>query len=232
MCYHEGMKTTRLALLIALLAAAGAACAIHVPWESMDDYDGVRVVMLVTPDDADVLLNGRFIGAAYEYADPRVALRLASRANELVFRREGFREQAIDLRDYPSRRITLRVELAPEAGAAPPAGAGPATPPTPADRDQAYEAQSEPLPPLPAERPAAAERFLVEVALTVAPEEAAVYIDGRFWGVAPAAGQFMALRLPPGKYAFAAFKPGYAPGAREVVIPKQERYELKIALEK
>ena len=71
------MKSIRLALVIALLAGAGAACAFHIPWETMDDYDGVRVVMRVTPDDADVLLNGRFIGAAYEYADSRAALRLA-----------------------------------------------------------------------------------------------------------------------------------------------------------
>lgn len=226
------MKTTRLALVIALLAGTGAACAIHIPWEAMDDYDGVRVVMLVTPDDADVLLNGRFIGAAYEYADSRVALRLASRANELVFRREGFREQAVDLRDYPSRRITLRVDLAPAAGAAAAAAARPAAPPAPADRDQAYEAKSEPLPPLPPQPPAAQERFLVEVALTVTPEEAAVYVDGRFWGVAPAAGTFMVLRLPPGKHAVAAFKPGYAPDAREIMVPKQEKYELKIALGK
>ena len=68
------------------------------------------------------------------------------------------------------------------------------------------------------------------MALTVTPEEAAVYVDGRFWGVAPAAGKFMALRLPPGKHAFAAFKPGYAPHAREILVPKQERYELRIAL--
>jgi hypothetical protein len=226
------MKSNRFALLIALLAAGGAACAIHIPWELMDDNDGVRVVMLVTPDDADVLLNGRFIGAAYEYADARVALRLASRANELAFRRKGFREQAVDLRDYPSRRITLRVELAPEAGAAPAAGGPPAAAAAPADPDQAYEAKSEPLPPLPPERPAGEARALVEVALTVTPEEAAVYVDGRFWGVAPEAGSVMVMRLTPGKHVLAAFKPEYAPWAGEIVVPKQERYELKIALAK
>jgi hypothetical protein len=219
------MKSIRLALLIALLAAAGAACAIHVPWELMDDSGGVRVVMLVTPDDADVLLNGRFIGAAYEYADSRAALRLASRANELAFRRKGFREQAVDLRDYPSRRITLRVELAPEAGAA-------AAPAAPADRDPAYEAKSEPLPPLPPARPAGEARVLVELALTVTPAEAAVYVDGRFWGVAPEAGAVMVMRLTPGQHAFSAFKPGYAAWSGEINVPKQERTELKIDLAK
>lgn len=210
-----------------ILVGAFAACSIHVPWELMDDYDGVRVVMRVTPDDADVLLNGRFIGAAYEFASSAVALRLASRENELVFRKQGFREQVVDLGGYSSRRITLKVELKPaEPGS-------PAEPAAASETDSAYEAKSEPLPPLPAEKPAPeAEGFLTEVALTVTPEETAVYIDGRFWGLAPAAGKVMFLRLPPGKYAFTAFKPGFAPLSREVAIPKQEKFELEIALKK
>lgn len=219
-----------------LLAGACAACAIHVPWEVMDDYDGVRVVMNVTPDDADVLLNGRFIGAAYEYADSRVALRLASRENELAFRKKGFRERVVDLRDYPSRRVTLRIDLAPEetraAGGSLPSPAAPAEPAAAPAEDQAYEAQSEPLPPLPPARPADEERFLTEVTLTVTPEETAVYIEGRFWGLAPAAGKVMYLRLPPGKYAVAAFKPGYALFSREIIVPKQEKANLDIALSK
>ena len=52
-----------------------------------DDYDGVRVVLHVVPDDADVLLNGRFIGVAYEFASQGTALRLASRLNELVLKK-------------------------------------------------------------------------------------------------------------------------------------------------
>jgi hypothetical protein len=210
-----------------ILVSAFAACSIHVPWGLMDDYDGVRVVMRVTPDDSDVLLNGRFIGAAYEFASAAVALRLASRENELVFRKQGFREQVVDLGDYSSRRITVKVELKPaEPGS-------PAEPTAASGTDPAYVAKSEPLPPLPAEKPAPeTEIFLTEVALTVTPEETAVYIDGRFWGLAPATGKVMFLRLPPGKYAFTAFKPGFAPLSQEVTVPKQEKFELEIALKK
>jgi len=210
-----------------ILVGAFAACSIHVPWGLMDDYDGVRVVMRVTPDDADVLLNGRFIGTAYEFASAAVALRLASRENELVFRKQGFREQVVDLSDYSSRRITVRVELRPAEPGSPaqPAAAG--------ETDPAYVAKSEPLPPLPAEKPApATEGFLTEVALTVTPEETAVYIDDRFQGLAPATGKVMFLRLPPGKYAFTAFKPGFAPLIREITIPRQEKFDLEIALKK
>jgi hypothetical protein len=221
------MNNTKRLLVMMILVGAFAACSIHVPWEMMDDYDGVRVVMRVTPDDADVLLNGRFIGAAYEFASAAVALRLASRENELVFRKQGFREQVVDLRGYSSRRITVKVELNPAEPGSP---AGPAAA---SETDPAYEAKSEPLPPLPAEKPVpAAERYLTEVALTVTPEETAVYIDDRFWGLAPAPGKVMFLRLPPGKYAFTAFKPGFVPLSREIVVPKQEKLELEITLKK
>lgn len=228
------MSHTKRLLLMMILVSAFAACSIHVPGGLLDDYDGVRVVMRVTPDDADVLLNGRFIGAAYEFASSAVALRLASRENELVFRKQGFREQVVDLGDYSSRRITVKVELKPAAPGSPADPVSPAEPSETRGTDPAYEAKSEPLPPLPEQKPAApeAERFLTEVALTVTPEETAVYIDGRFWGLAPATGKVMFLRLPPGNYAFTAFKPGFAPLSREVVVPKQEKFELEIALKK
>lgn len=213
--------------VVLLLAGALAACSIHVPWEVLDDYDGVRVVMRVVPDDADVLLNGRFIGAAYEYASADLALRLASRQNELVFRKKGFREQAVDLRDHPSRNITLKVILEAEG-----IGEDGAASEAPEER-QAYEAKSEPLPPQPTEKPAPAEtRFLAQVALTVTPEETAVYIDNRFWGLATAERKTIFLRLPPGKYAITAFKPGYATYSQEIVVPKQEKFELEISLQK
>ena len=219
-------------LTIALLAiGACAACTLNVPWEVMGDYDGVYVVMRVVPDDADVLLNGRFIGAAYEFATSRSSLRLASRENELILRKKGFREAVVDLRSYSSRHITLKIELEREiAPAAKPAE--PAQTP-PAEDKQAYEAQSEPLPPQPAEKPEPAEeRSLTLVTLTVTPEETAVYIDGKFWGLAPSAGETASLRLKPGTYTVTAFKPGFQTYSKEITVPKQEKFALAIALKK
>jgi len=224
------MKNIRCFLIILLFIGACAACSINIPWDVMDDYDGVYVIMHVIPDDADVLLNGRAIGVAYEFASSASALRLASRENELIFKKKGFREKVVDLRNYSSRHITVKVDLADlESQAAPGA---PAAPPAAGDK-QAYEAKTEPLPPQPAEKPAPAdERFLTQVAFTVTPEETAVYIDGRFWGPAPAAGKAIILRLPPGKYAFTAYHPGFKVFSREVTVPKQEKFALEIALEK
>jgi hypothetical protein len=145
---------------------------------------------------------------------------------------KGFREKVIDLRAYSSRNISLKAEL--ESEDAPAAAASPAAPPPvpAAEDDQAYEAKSEPLPPLPADKPATPERYLTQVTLTVAPEETAVYIDGKFWGLAPAQGETADLRLPPGKYSFSAFKPGFTAYSREVVIPRQEKFALAIILQK
>jgi hypothetical protein len=222
------MKNVRMVPTLLAVILVFAACSIHVPWEVLDDYDGVRVIMRITPDDADVLLNGRFIGAAYEYAAAGIALRLASRENELVFRKKGYREKVVDLRAYPTTRITLRYELAPLAASAPEEPAVPAVGEEPAD-----EARSEPVKPLPAEQPEPpAERFQTQVSLTVTPEEAAIYIDNRFWGLAPAAGKAVFLRLPPGKYAIVAFKPGFRPFSQEVIVPRQETFSLIIALQK
>jgi hypothetical protein len=231
LCYHKGMKNISFLTAVLFFICAFAACSINVPWDVMDDYDGVHVVMRVSPDDADVLLNGRLIGAAYEFSAAGSALRLASRQNELVFAKKGFREEVVDLRSYSSRHITLKVNLMRED--APDAAESAAAKVSPSGEQQAYEAKSEPLPAQPAEKPIAGEeRSLTQVTLTAAPEETAIYIDGKFWGLAPAAGKTATLRLPPGKYAFTAFKPGFKIYIKEITVPKQENFELTITLQK
>jgi hypothetical protein len=193
--------------------------------------------MRVTPDDADVLLNGRFIGAAYEFSTARSALHLASRENELIFRKKGFGEQVVDLRSYSSRNISLQVDLEAEAQSTPgviipgsPTSTGGTLPPGTEKEDAA---KTEPLPPQPAEKPAASqERSLTSVILTVTPAETAIYIDGKFWGLAPETGKIENLRLRPGKYVIEAFKPGHKVFKREVAIPRGEKFELAVSLQK
>lgn len=207
-----------------------SACTINVPWDMMDDYDGVHVVMIVSPDDADVLLNGKLIGAAYEFASPAAALRLASRQNELVLKKKGFREEVVDLRAYSSRNITLRINLQNETA---PATAASLPGKAPASENQsAYEAKSEPMPALPAEKPAMPEEtFLTRMKLTVTPDEAAIYIDGKFLGLSPEKGSIENLRLKPGKHVFEIFKPGHGAYKKEITVPKQEKFDLAISLQ-
>jgi hypothetical protein len=226
------MKKISFLLPVLFLISLGAACTINVPYDVMDDYDGVYVIMKIMPDDADVLLNGKFIGAAYEFSTLRSALRLASRQNELVFKKKGYVEEPVDLRSYSSRNITLKVNLEPQAGRAASESADEAAPAQ--EADEAYAVKTEtPPPPPPAEKSKTTEeRFLTSVILTVAPAETAIYIDGKFWGLAPDNGKIENLRLEPGKYVFEAFKPGFSVFKKEIAVPKQEKFALAINLQK
>jgi hypothetical protein len=231
------MKKISFLFTVLFFIGLHVACTLNFPYDTMDDYGGVHVMMQIVPDDADVLLNGRLIGTAYEFSTLRSSLRLASRQNELVFKKKGYVEESVDLRSYSSRNITLKIEMEAEGQRAlgvviprPPTITGGTAP----GKDQAYEAKSETPPPLPAgEKPSPAEEpFLTSVILTVTPAEASIYIDGKFWGLAPAEGKIENLRLKPGKYVFEAFKPGFGLYKKEVTIPKGEEFALAISLQK
>lgn len=226
------MKKISFLLPVLFFIIFNAACTINVPYDAMDDYGGVNIIMKIAPDDADVLLNGKFIGAAYEFSTLRSALRLASRQNELVFRKKGYNEEAVDLRAYSSRNITLNINLELQAAKAAALPAGKDIPLE--EEDEAYAAETETPPPPPsAEKPdTTEERFLTAVILTVVPAETALYIDGKFWGLSPDVGKIENLRLKPGKYVFEAFKPGFSVYKKEVAVPKAGKFELAIALQK
>lgn len=219
-------------MTVLFFISLGAACTINLPYDAFDDLDGITVMMKIEPDDADVLLNGRLIGSAYEFSTPRSALSLASRQNELVFKKKGYDEEAIDLRSYSSRNITLKIDLNLQTAetTADPVGEGIPV----READEAYAAKSEIPPPPPAvEKPTAAEeRFLSTVVLSVTPVETAIYIDGKFWGLAPTRGKIENLRLQPGKYVFEAFKPGFKVFKKEITVPKQLQFTLTITLQK
>lgn len=104
------MKTIRLMSVLAIVLLT-AACTFHIPYDWVDDSREYRIVFLVDPDDANVLLNGKFIGSAYEFSKPSAALRLYSTDHELVIKKPGFREEFIRLSDYSTENITIRLKL-------------------------------------------------------------------------------------------------------------------------
>jgi hypothetical protein len=101
-------------LLIVLVIVLSAACTVHFPYEWGVDYREYRIVLLVEPDDAEVLLDGKLIGEAYEFSKPGSALRLQSTAHELVVKKKGYIEEVINLRDYSTEDITVRLKLLPD----------------------------------------------------------------------------------------------------------------------
>ncbi len=233
-------------MAITMMMLSFAACTLHVPYDFEWDSAVYRIILRVDPDDAEVLLNGKLIGYAYEFSTAEAAMRLASRNNELIIKKEGYAEEEINLHEYSSHKITIRMKLledkdyrpGPTARKPRPRRPEPKPPvPKPKDdseeRDRAYQPKKEkakeiPMDEkeqkLPADKP-------VSVKITISPEEAAIYLDGKFWGLSPQSGKIENLRLKPGKYSLEVVKPGYQTYIKKLYIADQD-LDLNIKLQK
>jgi hypothetical protein len=221
---ERAMKNVFLTTMaIGLLILSLSACTLHVPTHWGWDEGGVyRIILKVDPDDAEVLLNGKLIGYAYEFSSSDSAIELASRNNELVIKKDGYEEEAINLYEYGTRRITIRLKLvkdrdyrAPRAPRVPrpPAKAKKPAKPKPPKVKPEYKAKKVP-PKTPPQEAETVETTTftakpVNVTLHILPDEAAIYLDGKFWGLSPKSGVIENLRLKPGKYTLEIVKPGY-----------------------
>ena len=236
-------KLTLLSLLIIFSLLIFPACTLHIPydWDIDASPSPYRILLKVNPDDAEVLLNGRLIGMAYEFSTPETAITLASRNNELIIKKGGFIEESINLYEYSSHRITVRVTLLKDRDYRGPVSTRKPTPPPPAKpvekpatTDDAYKPKLEEPKTMPEstefEEPLSEEE-LVEVKLVISVEEAAIYLDGRFWGLSPRDGMIENLRLKPGKYVLSVTKPGYKLYKKTLDI-KNKNVNLTIKLDK
>ncbi|MCK5058368.1 MAG: PEGA domain-containing protein [Candidatus Aminicenantes bacterium] len=214
-------------LLILLLVFVFSACTLHIPYDSYENYSSVRVVLHIEPDDAEVLLNGRLIGEAFEFSTPDSALRLSSRKNDLIIKKGGYIEELINLYDYSSRNITVRLALRKDKGFV---------------REIPKEKERVSLQPIPKtvkeieppEKPGAEEKIgkfkLIKIILEIEPEESSIYLNGKFWGISPKRGKIENLRLKPGKYTLQIVKPGYKEYRKEMVLTDQKEIRLSIKL--
>lgn len=199
-----------------------SACAIHFPF-LYEDYEPCRIVFHIDPDDAQILLNGRFVGEAYEFATPSSALMLRSRRNEIVIRRDGFMELEINLYDYPNQNITIEKSLRRERAG------GPATAPEvpaeskPIPRKETVREPEEELPQTSLEEPAV-------LSLTISPDDSSIYINGKFWGIVPIGGKIENLRLKPEKYTIQIVKPGFKYYEKNLSLTNGQKLNLEINL--
>ncbi|HDP96009.1 MAG TPA: PEGA domain-containing protein [Candidatus Aminicenantes bacterium] len=227
------MKIVKLSALSMFVLFLGA-CTIHVPYDTAPGYDfrSYRIVFEVDPDDAMILLNGRLIGEAYEFSMPESALRLQGSRHEIIIKRDGYYEEVVNLRDYDGGRITVRRRLRPLDPRRTVSPAQPSQEPVARTVEPKPLPEDEALPP--EEMEAAAEELEMDalnVTLNVQPAEAAIYLDGRFWGIAPASGKIDNLRLRPGNYTIEVARPGYA-SHKQVIEVKDKPIEINIALKK
>ena len=73
-----------------------SACSFYLPSDYDRDFNDYRVILLVEPENAHVLLNGRFIGEAYEFSTSKSAIRLSSRdKRNNIFNLQAYWESCI-----------------------------------------------------------------------------------------------------------------------------------------
>ena len=219
------MRKTIYYFLILFMVLALFGCTFHIPYEVEEGYRGYRVVLVIEPDDAKVLLNGRYIGDAYEFSTPESALRLSSRRNEIIIKKEGFIEEVVDLYEYTYRHITINRKLREDKGFVREAKREKVkrapTPKTVKEKVVPEEAEEEVK---------TAKVELIKLTLEIDPAESSIYLNGKFWGISPAKGKIENLRLKPGKYTLEIVKPGYQPYKKELNLKDQEELKLTIKL--
>jgi uncharacterized membrane-anchored protein len=226
-------------LVVLILIMVG--CTFHFPYDDWDvNYSDYRVILLVNPDDADVLLDGKLIGAAYEFSTAAAPLRLHSRSHELVIKKEGYTEEAINLLEYSRSEITIRVKLLKERPYyRSPEKENVAEAPKPKPEAPEYKPvpKVEPMkePPVTTddemEETTGKKVEPVNVTLEIQPKESAIYLNGKFWGISPESGIIKNLRLEPGKYNLEIVKPGFKSAKKELDVKDQD-LKLIIKLEK
>jgi len=219
-------------LIIIAVTLLLPACSFHFPtdWDGEYGYGNYSIVLKVNPDDAHVLLNGRFVGEAYEFSTQASALKLRSARNELVIKKEGFIEEEIDLDKYSMRKITIRLNLKNDMQVRRKPVAKNKIPP-PHTKSEKYEVVKERDVPKGGSESVPVKVFS-RLILEVTPSEASIYVDGEFWGIAPVKGIINNFNLRKGKHTIEVLKPGFKSARRTVDVKGSKGFKVKIKLEK
>jgi len=210
-------------------------CTFHIPYDLEDSYyspfKSYKIIFLIEPDDAKILLNGRVIGEAYEFSTKDSVLKLTSKNNEIVIKKEGYVEETIDLHQYDSNKITVKLQLHKDKGYY-------------TDKERKisslkeekseYIAKTDP-PPKPLKEPEKEinEEFkIVNIILEIQPPESAIYLNGAFWGISPQNGKIENMKVKEGENIIEVFKPDYKIYRKKINITDQKKVKIIIKLEK
>jgi hypothetical protein len=200
-------------------------------WGGYDPASSVRV--LVEPKEAQVYVDGYFVGLVDDFDGWSQRLRLVPGEHEIAFYLEGYRPVHEKLLFRPSAGYKLRhalEKLAPGEPMPPrpePApGAPQAAPPRPPDEQPAYERAEPPG----GEAPPEANEFGT-LALRVQPDDAAVQIDGERWD-GPLGGSRLQVQLAQGRHRLVVSKEGYRSYVADIEVRAGEVTTLNVSLPK
>jgi hypothetical protein len=175
----------------------------------------------VKPKKAEVWVDGQLLGRSGKFDGFPGYLWLGKGTHELVFHRPGFKTVAREVRVLEGAVVKLNLRL--EEGETMPVeqvstARGPARP-----------AGQRPQPERRAERPVRVEPG--RLVLVVSPEDASVYLDGRFLGTATELAKLHAgLLVEQGPHTLEVVRPGYEAERFEFSIEAAEERQIEVEL--
>jgi hypothetical protein len=218
------------AITLALAFLGSLSCSIYIPGD-WDPWPATyRVVFDVTPEDASVFLNGKFIGLAYEFSTPSSALKLSSLNNELYLKKKGFREKALILSDLyqPGSRTLMITETLATSTAPVPVPDTTETDEIPLE----YRGTTVPVEQKDEETPITPEAEVkkCQLSLTFSHAGAAIFLNGKFIGVSPEDKSITNLPVIRKIHHLAVFKPGFSVFQKTLDLKDRETHSVEILL--
>ncbi len=195
------------------------------------------VRLLVEPDDAKVYVDGYYSGVVDDYDGFSQRLYLPAGKHEILLRRDGYQSQRFKV--YVTPDNTLKIHYTMEKGTGDAAQEVVVGDPSAeqyarddrrrsedADRDADRDRDGRDRP---ADRPRPHRDAVAPVHLNVKPDDASVYVDGRFYGTAREANR---LQLTPGRHRVEVVRPGYRTYDHDIDVGTDSPADLDVTLER
>jgi hypothetical protein len=198
--------------------------------DDQDQEDQATVDLDVSPGEARVYLDGRYIGTADDFGGDPDSLTLRPGSYRLEFRLEGYESQSIDIDADPGATIEVHKNLRRTSGAR---RYRLREAPRPEDGVQPYSGrrQGTGRPDVGYGRPLrnGRERLL----LSAHPDDAAVYLDDRFLGTAEQLGATDdGVPLTPGRHTITVSRPGFKSRTVEINVARGEAKKVDVSLDR
>jgi hypothetical protein len=190
------------------------------------DYDEASARLEVTPRDAQVFVDGYYVGSVDDFDGVFQRLHVRSGEHTLEIYKEGYRtiRERMDFRRGETYKVKFTMEPL-GAGEPAPARPVPAPEPNPPARDERPDRmRAVPVPPRGAVRGEGG-----ALALRVQPDDATVLVDGERWD-APASREPLVIQLEEGTHQIEVQKEGYRPYTAEIRVRRGETVPLNINL--
>lgn len=198
------------------------------PWGPTDPRGSLRT--LVDPRDAEVFIDGYYVGVVDDFDGVLQGLRLDPGPHTVSLYREGYRLHEESVYSALGATVKIRHEMVPLAP-------GEANPPRPAPGGAPAAIPSASPPPAPASTtpapPAASASVTAadygRLVLRASPPDAEIWIDGERWHFPPGSDRFV-VHLTAGAHALELSKVGYEGFSSEVEILPGDTVTMNVVL--